>query len=95
MSILASVQQVTDDIVISREDVYDLLSKLEVSKAAGPDEIPARLLKEGALWLAKPLATIFTLSLSQGCLPHDWTSTDFAQMGSLSGQSRKFIRSVY
>ena len=63
-------------IVISHENVYDLLCKLDVSKAAGPDEVSARLLKEGALWLAKPLATLFTLSLSQGCLPSDWTSAN-------------------
>ena len=65
-----------NDIVILREDVYDLLCKLDVTKAAGPDEVPARLLREGAVWLAKPLATLFTLSLSQGCLPSDWTSAN-------------------
>ena len=54
----------------------DLLCKLDASKAGGPDEVPARLLKEGASWLAKPLATLLTLSLSQGCLPRDWTSSN-------------------
>ena len=34
-----------NDILISCEDVYDLLCKLDVSKAGGPDDVPARLLK--------------------------------------------------
>ena len=34
----------------------DLLCKLDASKASGPDDVPARLLKEGAPWLAMSLA---------------------------------------
>ena len=62
-----------NEIVISGEDMYDLPGKFDISKAAGPGEVPEKLLKEGA-WLAEPLAILFTLSLSQGCLPSDWTS---------------------
>ena len=58
--------------------MYDLQCKLDISKAAGPDEVSARLSKEGALCLTKPLATLFTLSLSQGCLPSDWTSANIS-----------------
>ena len=36
------------DIVISCEDVYDLLCKLDVSKASGPDDVPGQLLRVGA-----------------------------------------------
>ncbi len=36
-------------------------------KACGPDEIPGRLLKEGAPWLASPLTKL---------LPLDWTSAN-------------------
>lgn len=64
------------DITISRDDVYDLLSKLDVSKSCGPDEVPARLLREGACWLADPLTRLYNLSLHQGCLPRDWTSAN-------------------
>ena len=38
--------------------------------------ISSPVTKEGALWVARPLATLFTLSLSQGCLPSDWTSAN-------------------
>ena len=59
------------DITISHDDVYDVLSKLDVSKSCGPDEVPARLLREGACWFADPLTRLYNISLCQGCLPSD------------------------
>ena len=64
------------DITISHDDVYDLLSKLDVSKSCGPDEVPACLLREGACWLADPLTRLYNISLHQGRLPSDWTSAN-------------------
>ena len=64
------------DVLISEEDVYEGLCKIDTSKACGPDEVPGRLLREGAPWLAGPLTKLFQLSLSQGCLPSDWTSAN-------------------
>ena len=62
------------EITICQDEVQDLLSNLDTSKGCGPDDIPARLLKEGAPWLASSLTRLFNLSLSQGHLPRDWTS---------------------
>ena len=42
----------------------------------GPDEIPGRLLHEGADWLAEPLTKLFNLSLSFGSVPVDWTRSN-------------------
>ena len=64
------------DVLISEEDVYESLCKIDTSKACGPDEVPGHLLREGAPWLAGPLTKLFQLSLSQGCLPSDWTSAN-------------------
>ena len=44
-----------DDVVISEDTIFEVLCKIEPSKACGPDDIPGRLLKEGAPWLAEPL----------------------------------------
>ena len=63
------------DVLISEADVYESLCKIDTSKACGPDEVPGRLL-QGAPWLAGPLTKLFQLSLSQGCLPSDWTSAN-------------------
>ena len=64
------------EINMTREEVYNLLCKIDPSKSCGPDEVPGRLLKEGAEWLAEPLSKLFLLTLSKGVLPHDWTSAN-------------------
>ena len=58
--------------VITHQDVFDVLSKLDVSKACGPDLLSPRLLKEGASVLSNPLSTVFNRSLSQGYFPSSW-----------------------
>ena len=56
---------------ISAEDVFKELRSIDVTKASGPDNIPGRLLKEGAIYLAKPLSDLFNVSLLTGSLPSD------------------------
>ena len=63
-------------IIVNVEGVFNLLSKIESNKAAGPDEIPPRLLKEMAYQMAPLLTFIFQLSLDQGQLPQDWKSAN-------------------
>ena len=57
---------------ITQQDVIDVLSNLNVTKACGPDLISPRLLKEGASVISKPLTTIFNRSLQQGYFPARW-----------------------
>ncbi len=52
--------------------VEKLLSKVVVSKASGPDNIPNQLLKELATEIAPPLTQIFNQTLRLGQLPTDW-----------------------
>ena len=61
---------------LSEEDIYNILCKIDSTKACGPDDIPGRLLKEGAPWLAEPLTKLFCLSLRTAELPSDWTSAN-------------------
>ena len=56
--------------------VLDVLSSLDVSKACGPNLIPARLLKESADSICTSLAHLFQMSLDSGTLPSDWTSAN-------------------
>ena len=60
------------DVVIDEDSVLEALGGIDPSKACGPDEIPGRLLKEGAPWLAEPLTRLFNMSLQSGSLPSDW-----------------------
>ena len=45
---------------------------MDPSKSSGPDNIPERLFKEGAPWIAEPLTKLFNLSMSSSELPSDW-----------------------
>nr|VZI38244.1 unnamed protein product [Spirometra erinaceieuropaei] len=48
------------------------LLRLKESKSPGPDEIPAKILKELAGELSKPLSMLFHTSFETGYLPPDW-----------------------
>ena len=61
-----------DPIIVTPEEVRDTLKSLPTGKAAGPDVINNRLLKELAQLLALPLSDLFNFSLSSGSVPHIW-----------------------
>ena len=58
---------------ITLKRVHKLLEKINISKAAGPDLIPGRMLNMLALELAPIVHAIFTQSLDTGELPRDWS----------------------
>ena len=45
---------------------------LKGNKATGLDEIPARLLKDGASVIAKPIAYLINLTIRGGEIPSEW-----------------------
>ena len=61
-----------DSIIFTPEEVRDTLKSLPIGKAAGPDLINNRLLKELAQPLALSLSDLFNLSLSSGSVPNIW-----------------------
>jgi len=63
-------------ITVEVDGVYNLLTNLDPHKAAGPDGIPSKLLKETASQIAPLLTFIFQASLNQGKLPSDWKSAN-------------------
>lgn len=58
--------------IVSEIGVQKLLANLNPQKAAGPDGIPGKLMKELAVELAPALTLLFTQSLSTGDIPADW-----------------------
>ena len=54
------------------DDVYQLLSNIQQHKASGPDNLPARFLREVAYEISPVLSVIFQASLDQGVLPSIW-----------------------
>jgi hypothetical protein len=65
-------EQHIDPITVSVHEVQKELANLKPDKSAGPDQIPAKLLKELSAELAEPLTTIFRQSLDLCQLPSDW-----------------------
>ena len=61
-----------ESITISVQDVLDVLKRLNVNKARGPDLISPRFLREGAEILAQPYAILFNRSLAKGYFPPSW-----------------------
>lgn len=61
-----------DKIQITKEEVSELLLKLNCKKSSGPDDIPNEFLRHCSDWVAEFLVQIFRASLDTGTLPDDW-----------------------
>jgi hypothetical protein len=66
------------NINISTEGVRKLLAGLNIHKAAGPEGVSTRILKEFASELAPVFATLFQATLGQVTIPRDWKNADVA-----------------
>lgn len=60
------------EINVTNNGVEKLLKNNDASKATGPDEISARILKEFAPELSPLLTNIFYKSIQEGEVPKDW-----------------------
>ena len=65
-------QERLSDITIRTELVEEVLQSLNANKAAGPDGMETRVLKECAEELAPKLQEIFSRSLEEGTVPRQW-----------------------
>ena len=63
-------------ITINEAGVWKLLQNIKPHKAAGPDNIPARILREAANNLAPAMTILFQASIDQGTLPDDWKTAN-------------------
>lgn len=61
-------------IEINKSLIFESLSKLDISKSAGPDSIPPILLVKCATSLALPIALLFAKSIKEGSVPGIWKS---------------------
>ena len=65
-------QECLSDINLSTETVEDILLSLNPNKAAGPDGVETRMMKECAEEMAPKLQTIFRKSIDDGEVPRQW-----------------------
>ena len=57
------------------EEIFDLLSNLQVGKASGPDNISSRMLRHTAFSIAPSITQLFNFSLQTGQLPIQWKTS--------------------
>ena len=66
--------------IINSENVSKLLSKINVNKVIGPDNIPSRILRDHALTLAELIYTISDESIRKGYLPTIWSLCSYSHL---------------
>ena len=67
---------VLSEIVVSEQDVNDVLKLIDGNKACGPDLVSPKLLKDGATVLTPHLCKIFNISLVSSIFPSDWKTAN-------------------
>ena len=70
------VSDAIPDQVVTEELVHHKLSKLNTTKAIGPDEIHPFILATLCQHLCRPLCLIYNQSLQSGQFPQDWKSAN-------------------
>ena len=71
-----ATQHVSNPSTVTEHSIYRKLSSLNPTKASGPDNIPAWLLKENADILAPDVTNILNCSFSEARLPQSWKHAD-------------------
>lgn len=64
------------EIFINKEITLKYLSKLNIYKSPGPDEMYPRIIKEIKNEIADPLSSFFQKSVDKGTVPFDWKLAD-------------------
>ena len=81
-----------DEIIITPYQVSQIIEKLPVNKASGPDLISNQLLKSTCHTICEPLATLFNKSLMECIYPSAWKS---ANLTSVFKKNENFLRENY
>ncbi|XP_071145327.1 uncharacterized protein [Mytilus edulis] len=75
-------------LIIKTEGIQKLLHNLNPNKAAGPDEIKPRFLKELSHEIAPILTIIFEKSIKTGVVPDDWKTAHVSPQSQTGSSSR-------
>jgi hypothetical protein len=72
---------------ISEQDVRDVLTNLNTSKASGPDEIHPRLLREAANIICNPIKTISTVLYAHNSFPNAFKLVNVSLIHTIDSKS--------
>lgn len=84
-NVISIIRERNDDrILITYEDVLQSLKRVRCSKATGPDEVPAKVIKYCAEQLVPILHQLFQDSLDQGVVPDIWKLSEIKPIAKIS-----------
>lgn len=78
------ISEVPSEYIISMCQIENELSKIQINKSTGPDDIPNWVLRDLAPVLAPPLASVFNASIREGFLPQIWKSANITPIPKVS-----------
>lgn len=80
------------DIDFTEKDIIDMIDELSPNAAAGPDGVPAILLKKCKEQLAKPLFMLYRSSLDEGIIPQSLKSANIIPIhkGGSRGEANQY-----
>ena len=64
------------EIIVNKDEVYELMKQLEERKAVGPDGISGQILKECKNQLIDPIYDLIKCSVQTGKVPKEWKRAD-------------------
>jgi len=76
------------DINIDPVSVLNKLNRLRSDKAAGPDELSPRVLKEITEEICEPLTIILQRSIDEGSIPDDWRNANISPIYKKGGKAQ-------
>ena len=77
-----------EDVIFDESDIEEAISELSSNSAAGPDNFPAKLLKECKSILSTPIYIIWRESLNKGIIPMTCKSANIVPIHKGQGKSR-------
>ena len=80
------------EIIVTKQDINDIISCLDPQKSSGPDDISHRMLIDTKNTICRPICKLFNLSLRKKCVPSFWK---LANVMAVFMKSDKSIASNY
>ena len=75
---------------ISKAETQLILKSLDPNKATGHDQIPARVLRDGASVLAAPIARLTNTVIDNACVPAEWKLAEICPIFKRDDEFDKF-----
>ena len=75
-----------ETVTTSEEEVRELLIKVDVKKAVGPDRLSPRLLRQCAAELARPLSSLFNFCFQTSTWPQAWKTSNVVPVHKKGGK---------